>query len=114
MIELSKAARKAIRDAASIAYERELANALEDLAQIFQEWKAGSRNAFDVSDAIHEFHQGTARELFKQYEAGSNSVPDFAVAAAVVGGFIKLEEIGPAGRDHVAKIVEAMSAARRK
>lgn len=112
MNELSKSARKAIRDAASIAYERELAQALRDLADVFNEWKAGTLNAFDVSDAIHEFHQGTARELFKQYEAGSTAVPDFGVAGAVIDGFIKLEEIAPAGREHIAKIVEAMASAR--
>ncbi|HUP47855.1 MAG TPA: hypothetical protein VNA04_03595 [Thermoanaerobaculia bacterium] len=114
MSELSKAARKAIRDAASIAYERELADALKDLAQTFEDWKAGSLAAFDVSDAVHEFHQGEARELFKQYQAGSNSVRDFAVAAAVADGFMKLEEIAPAGRDHIAKIVEFISSERRK
>ena len=113
MDELSKAARKAIRDAASIAYERELTEELKELAQAFDKWRAGTVNAFDISDAIHEFHQGAARELFKHYEAGSNSVPDLSVAAAVLDGFMKLEEIAPAGREHIAQIVEAMAAARR-
>jgi len=113
MNELSKAARKAIRDAASIAYERELAEGLKELGQAFDKWRAGTLNAFDVSDAIHEFHQGKARELFKQYEAGSTAVPDFGVAGAVIDGFMKLQEIAPAGREHIAKIVHAMSAARR-
>jgi flavoprotein len=113
MNELSKTARKAIRDAASIAYKRELTEELRDVAEAVDRWRAGTLNVFDLSDAIHEFHQAAARELFKQYEAGSNSVPDFAVAAAVLDGFMKLEEIAPAGREHIAKIVEAMADARR-
>lgn len=106
MNELPKEARRAIRDAASLAYERELTDALFYLADAFEEWKAGSRNSFDVSDAIHEFHQGDARQLFTRY--GSSSVPDFAVASAVARGVITLTEIAPAGRGHIEKIVHAM------
>ena len=108
-----ESSRKAIRDAASVAYERELAAELEEVAQAFIEWKAGRLNAFDVSEAIHEFHQGASRELFKRYEAGSTSLPDFALASAVIAGFLELEEIASPGRDHIAKVVEALSAVRR-
>jgi hypothetical protein len=109
MSELSKEARRAIRDAASVAYERELSDALFSLAETFEEWKSGSRNAFDVSDAIHEFHQGEARELFNRY--GSGSVPDLAVAGAVARGIMTLNEIPPSGRDHIAGIVQAIRGA---
>lgn len=112
MTDLSKAARKAIRDAASVAYERELAAELEEVAHAFSEWKSGRLNAFDVSDAIHEFHQDASRELFRRYGAGTTSVPDFALASAVIGGFIKLEEIAMPGREHIVNIVETMSAVR--
>lgn len=55
MSELSKEARRAIRDAASLAYERELTDALFYLADLFEEWKAGSRNSFDVPTPFTNF-----------------------------------------------------------
>lgn len=103
MVELSKAARKAIRDAAGLAYQRELCAALEDLGSQFAKWESGEINAFELSDLIHEFHQGISRELFKRYDG--TSVPDFAVAGAVLRGSIKESEIPEAGREHVMKIV---------
>jgi len=103
MAELSKAARKAIRDAADVAYQRELDAELEELAQDFADWKAGKLSAVSLVEAIHDFHQGPARQLFNRY--GASSVPDFALAAAVVAGFIQLQEIATPGREHIAKIV---------
>jgi hypothetical protein len=112
MNDLSKAARKAIHDAAGVAYERELAGELQGVAKAFSEWKAGRLNAFDVAETIHDFHQGASRELFRRYEAGTTSLPDFALAGAVIAGFMKLDEIAPAGREHIAKLVDVMSADR--
>ena len=103
MADLSKAARKAIREAAGLAYQRELSAALDDLASEFANWKSEEINAFELSDLIHEFHQGISRELFKRYDG--TSVPDFAVAEAVLRGSIKESEIPEAGREHVMKIV---------
>jgi len=48
-----------------------------------------------------------SRELFKRYACGTTSLPDFALARALISGFIKLDEIPSPGREHIAHIVEA-------
>jgi len=50
----NKAKTHRIHELASLAYERELTNALGDLETEFARWRRGEINAFDVSAAIHD------------------------------------------------------------
>lgn len=88
--ELTKKQKKHIREIAGVAYEREMATALDKLLTAFQEWKNGAANPFDVSKAIHEFHNGTARDLYKRYVMGD---PDMAVMLALACGALRIEEL---------------------
>ena len=74
--ELTKKQRKHIREMSGIAYEREMAAALDNLLMSFQKWKQGEKTPFDLDGEIHQYHNGTARELYKQYATGD---PDMAV-----------------------------------
>lgn len=88
--ELTKKQRKHIREMAGVAYEREMAAALNKLLASFQKWKQGKINPFDLDGEIHKYHNGTARELYKQYATGD---PDMAVLFALAKGILKIEEL---------------------
>lgn len=75
---------------AGVAYEREMAAALDKLLAAFQEWKQGGTTVFDLDEKIHQYHNGTARELYKQYATGD---PDMAVLLALAKGILKIEEL---------------------
>jgi hypothetical protein len=87
-----KAIRKRAREIVSTAHERELNQALDLLYQQFQEWRARKIDAFALSDRIHEFHQQTAREIWKRYETAG---PDeMLIARALRLGLLTEEEVG--------------------
>jgi hypothetical protein len=87
--------RREIRRLAGLAYEREISNELDGLYSVFREWKDGALKPFDVSDAVHEFHQGPNRELYKIYNGPNAS---FVVARTVARGLLS--------RDEVAKVLD--------
>lgn len=68
--KLSKSDRRQVRNLLACAYERELTEALRELAGQVNDWKNHRINAFDLSDAIHDFHDGIARDLWKHYNSG--------------------------------------------
>jgi len=88
--ELTKKQRKHIRELASVSYERELAAALDKLLTAFQKWKQGGMSLFDLNEEIHQYHNGTARDLYKQYATGD---PDIAVLFALAKCILKIEEL---------------------
>ena len=47
---------------------------------------------FELSEAIHKFHQGPARDLYVKYEM-KNGMPEWLVAGAIARGVITREEL---------------------
>ncbi len=90
--ELNKKQKKHIREMAGVAYEREMTAALDELFEYYHKWKKGELNPFDVSEAIHKFHNGISRDLYKQY-AMVGDRPDMAIVIALAHGVLKLEEL---------------------
>jgi hypothetical protein len=97
--ELSKSERNRLRELASLAYERELSRELAELEREFQRWRGREIDAFDVSESIHRFHQGPARDLFSKY---ASAKLEMAVAGALHEGIISKDEAGPALLEHLA------------
>jgi hypothetical protein len=89
--QADKAQRRRLQDLAEVAYERELSRELSDLESEFGRWHAGETNAFDMSEAIHQFHLGPARELFSKY---GRSDLGLVVAQAIHNGLISKDEAG--------------------
>jgi hypothetical protein len=87
-----KALRKRLRELADQAYEEELRRALAPLAEAFERWKLRAASSFEISDLIHEFHQGPSRELWATYHALK---PDALVARAVALGVLAGEILPP-------------------
>ena len=79
------------------ALERRLASddlslhgALRELAADFAAWKGNSINAFDLSDSIHDFHKGIARELWSFYNGLKSPM---LVAAALERGVLTAKDV---------------------
>jgi hypothetical protein len=103
MRDLQKAARKAIRELATLAYERELSIELSILRGKFDEWQRDVIDAFALEQAIHAFHNGAARELFNRYSPGA--MLDHAVAGAVIRGALQENELPEIAREHILRLV---------
>ncbi len=88
--ELSKKQRAEIRVLQGLAWENELAEALRALHGDFDAWQRGEISVFDLSDQIHEFHNGKARQLYNFY---TQSLNEAAVARAIVEGKIAETEL---------------------
>ncbi len=79
-----------LRQLAGEAWERELSEALDELYETFGKWSDKGMSAFDLTDRIHEFHHGIARELYKHY---TGVKPDTAVAGAIAKGVLGEAEL---------------------
>ena len=82
MRDYPKPIKKALRELAGEAYERELRHELGKLDKSFDAWRRGER--------IHEYETGPAREMFKRYNSG---LPDVNVASAIAVGVLARQEI---------------------
>lgn len=100
-----KAQRRRLRELAELAYERELSRELADLETEFGRWRSGETNAFDLSEAIHIFQQGAARELFSRYGRSSQ---ELVVAQAIRAGVISRDEVGAPMLKHLAGHLRAL------
>lgn len=90
MNTISKKDKKRLRELADEAYEKDIARSLDMLNEQFAHWKAGKISAWDLNQHIHEFHDKTARKLYKMYAMAE---PGIAVGFAVQRGVISLEEV---------------------
>lgn len=88
----TKSERKELRKLAGSAYERELAKALETLEESFRQWRKKKISAFELSDRVHKFHNGVARNLWSFYEAGHTEI---IVRHAIAKGIILKTEVSP-------------------
>jgi hypothetical protein len=97
-----KAQRKELRRLAGVAYERELGTALAGLEAQFQEWHAGKLNVHELSNAIHQFHNGVARDLYVTY---TRLEPRIAVAQAVARKILRDDEVPPGLREALQSLI---------
>lgn len=88
----TKLERKELRRLAGLAYERELAKVLESLEKKFRQWREKKITAFELSDLIHQFHNGISRDLWSFY---TNGHTEMIVAQAITNAIISRIEISP-------------------
>lgn len=86
----TKATRRRLRELAGIAYTRELGAELAKLEADFSKWRSGEIDPFELSDRIHQFHDGISRDLYVRYR---NLAPQQAVARALVSHVLDRAEI---------------------
>ena len=87
-----KGIRRRTRELADRAYEVELRRALAPLAEAFERWKVGAGTSVEISDMIHEFHQGPPRQLRGTYTALK---PAALVARAAALGVLARNSLPP-------------------
>ena len=92
MREHSKALTRLLREHVRLAHEEELRRALLPLANDFDRWRGGELGSGELSERIHDFHQGPAREIWKTYNYGS---PDLTLAYAINTGVLQRESLPP-------------------
>ncbi len=102
MDSFGKAQRKELRRLAGVAYERELGTVLAAIEAQFQEWHAGRLDVHELSDAIHQFHNGVARDLYVTY---TRLEPQVAVAQAVARKVLRDDEVPATLREALRNLI---------
>ena len=88
--QFTKKERNELRALTQEAYARELDLALRDLDSAFSDWRQKHISGFQLSDFIHEFHQGAARDLYSDY---TRLDPGFLVARALARHLLEPHEV---------------------
>ena len=88
--ELTRKQKAELRKLHALAWQRDLDRELAILEESFASWRAGTIDAFDLTDIIHQFHNGRQRELYSFYSSRNNP---FAVPAAIAKGLISESEV---------------------
>ena len=103
MREYPKKTKKLLSELAGKAYEEELRRALVPLSESFDRWKEGQTASGELSDLIHGFNRGPARELFVKYDGKMN---DIMVASAVATGILNKDEVPEELLEQISDLVE--------
>jgi hypothetical protein len=111
MSSFTKAEKKQLRRLAGIAYERELERELSSLLGQFQNWRNGEIDPFELSDHIHEFHEGPNRGLYNFYNRAD---PHMAVARALVEELLSESEVPDDSRLKLVSAVDFYRAERER
>jgi hypothetical protein len=98
MEQTPKHIKRALRKLAAAAHEVELRRALVPLQAAFDRWARGELSSGELTDEIHQLHQGPARELFTRYNSG---ILEAVVAYAIVSGFIDSSGVAPEVLSHL-------------
>ena len=103
MVDTPKRIKRLLREYAADAQEEELRRALLPVAEAFKRWERGELGSGELSEIIHRFHQGPARELFVRYNTPHL---DMTVAYAITVGVLDRQKIPAELRDHLARALE--------
>jgi hypothetical protein len=98
MAEYTKKERAELRTLAGEVYEWELGRELKLLDESFRQWREGNILSSELSDAIHEFHQHAAREIWSMYQ---RLKPPSVVARGLVMGALSEDAISPGLREKI-------------
>lgn len=90
MKDYPKQIKRQLRELVGQAYENELARELGKLEKRFEDWRAGKICAGELSEIIHRYHNGPARELWGKYN--QNPYTELLVASAMVEGILQKED----------------------
>ena len=100
MVETPKRIKRLLREQAGQAHEEELRRALVPVAEAFKRWERGELGSGDLSDVIHRFHQGPARDLSVRYDT---RYLEMTVAYAITVGVLDRQTIPAELLDHLAR-----------
>ena len=82
--------RRTLKELSWKSYEIELREHLGNLFNNFKTWDNNKLKSGELSDLIHEFHDGPSREMYKYY----NTVdPEMSVSRAIVLEYFSSKQI---------------------
>lgn len=90
MADAPKRIKRLLREYAAAAHEEELRRALVPVSEAFQRWERGELGSGELSEILHQFHQGPARELWGRYNTPHL---EMAVAFAITTGLLVRDTI---------------------
>ena len=99
MAETPKRIKRLLREYAAVAHEEELRRALLPVAEAFKRWERAELDSGELSEIIHKFHQGPARDLWGRYNTGRLEMD---VAFAITTGLLSRDTIPAELLDHLA------------
>jgi hypothetical protein len=111
MTETSKRMKALLRQHAGRAWEAEMKAALGTLAARFRDWEAGRLSSSDLHTAIHEYHDGVGREIWKRFATNNPKVP---LAHAVAAGVVAKESLPAEVQEHISGMVEFFQAGEQE
>ena len=103
MNDYPKRLKRQFRELAAAAHERAVRAQLEELMAAFQQWHAGKLGTWELTDLIHRFHDGAARDLFVFY---TRAQPNMAVAHAIATGVLQEAEVPAEVRQALAGLID--------
>jgi len=101
--DVPKRIKRLLRELAAEAHEEELRRALVPLAEAFKRWEQRELGSGELSELIHKFHQGPARDLYLRYNTPNLRT---SVAYAIVAGILDRTAIPAELLDHLAGAIE--------
>jgi hypothetical protein len=99
MADVPKRIKRLLREHAAAAHEEELRRALFPLSEAFGRWARRELGSSELSEIIHRFHQGPARELWVRYDTSHLEMP---VAFAITNSVLRRETIPAELLEHLA------------
>lgn len=102
-MEYPKRIKRKFKELAGQAYENELGRELGELARHFDEWREGKIDAAHLTELVHRYHNGPARELWKKY---NSRYTELLVAEAVVRGILQKEQVSEETWPYVEDAIE--------
>src|SRR5216110_558123 len=102
MADTPKRVKRLLRECAAAEHEEELRRALLPIAEAFKLWEQGGLGSGELSELIHRFHEGAARELYVRYDTNVREAP---VAYASVRGVLERKAVPAEVLDHVARMI---------
>ncbi len=102
-MDITKKETALLRQLTHEAWEIELDAELDKLFEDFGRWADKGMSAFDLSDKIHEFHNGVSRELYVYY---TNPDLPTAVSRAVAIGLLSEGDLGDTLLQKLAPLIE--------
>jgi len=99
MAETPKRVKRLLREHAAVAHEEELRRALVPVAEAFKRWERAELDSGELSEIIHKFHQGPARDLWVRYNTAHLAM---VVALAITTGLLSRDTIPAELLDHLA------------
>jgi hypothetical protein len=94
-----KRIKRLLREYAATAHEEELRRALLPVSEAFGRWARRELSSGELSEIIHRFHQGPARELWVRYNTSHLEMP---VAFAITNGVLARETVPAEVLEHLA------------